>query len=478
MSISRFITRPIVRSISKSILGEDSLYANAPASTPVLYPLDASEAELQGIGYAGRLENPSFAQQQGGYTIPDGNGNPSAFYGMFPSLTGIVPLDLSSGDIAVEFDLSPGGSFTPDGAGSLLLANFKAWVVRLSDQQELLAVNMTRQQDSSATALFSVMGTTQGSSSLDPDENHRVGFLFENSTGKFRVWVNSTEVTLTDDTLPDLSAVVLGFLLTSSSADDNGAAGTTMTTRLITDPYWFTTPFPLGSVAIDGVTPVSTPSTSVATLLHMDGADGGTSFPDEAGRVWTTLSIAKTSTDQAKFGGASLKCATVDDGLTTPAAASLEFGDADFTLEAWVYMNAGYTSTTRMLMAQRNGAQDEETFTLALSAASMGAPRFIFTEDGDGTRYNAQGTPPTEGQWCHIAVCRFNDTITVYTDGVGGTPLDVTGLSLYPGTANFRIGTAVGYEPAFSGYIDEVRVLTGIAAYQGDFTPPAAPFTY
>ena len=252
----------------------------------VTYPLDASEAELQGIGYAGRLENPSLAQQQGGYTIPDGNGNPSAFYGMFPSLTGIVPLDLSSGDIAVEFDLSPGGSFTPDGAGSLLLANFKAWVVRLSDQQELLAVNMTRQQDSSATALFDVMGSTQGSSSLDPDENHRVGFLFENSTGKFRVWLNSTEATLTDDTLPDLSAVVLAFLLTSSSADDNGAAGTTMTTRLITDPYWFTTPFPPGSVAIDGVTPVTfTPLSLFATTdgFWGDSTDGATLFESTAG---------------------------------------------------------------------------------------------------------------------------------------------------------------------------------------------------
>ena len=55
-------------------------------------------------------------------------------------------------------------------------------------------------------------------------------------------------------------------------------------------------------------------------LLHMDGADGSTTFIDESGKTWTRAGNAQIDTSQYKFGGASGLFDGSGDWVDTPGS--------------------------------------------------------------------------------------------------------------------------------------------------------------
>src|SRR3972149_9214360 len=60
-------------------------------------------------------------------------------------------------------------------------------------------------------------------------------------------------------------------------------------------------------------------------LLHMDGANGSTTFTDEMGQAVTANGNAQISTAQSKFGGASGLFDGTGDYLSVPASADWDF---------------------------------------------------------------------------------------------------------------------------------------------------------
>src|SRR5687768_6144765 len=68
-------------------------------------------------------------------------------------------------------------------------------------------------------------------------------------------------------------------------------------------------------------------------LLHMDGADGSTTFTDESGKTWTARGDAQIDTAQSVFGGASGRLDGNGDFVDTPDHADWDFGSGDFTLD-------------------------------------------------------------------------------------------------------------------------------------------------
>ena len=78
---------------------------------------------------------------------------------------------------------------------------------------------------------------------------------------------------------------------------------------------------------------------NVVLLLHMNGANSGTTFTDSSSfaRTVTTYGDAKTSTTQSKFNGSSGLFDGTTDRLSVPASSDFNMGSGDFTIETWIY---------------------------------------------------------------------------------------------------------------------------------------------
>src|SRR5262252_2595002 len=85
--------------------------------------------------------------------------------------------------------------------------------------------------------------------------------------------------------------------------------------------------------------PSSTVDSFTKILLHMDGADATTSFPDDApttvAHAWTAAGNAQVDTADSKFGGASLLLDGTGDWVTTVDSADYTLGSNDWTVDFW-----------------------------------------------------------------------------------------------------------------------------------------------
>jgi len=200
---------------------------------------------------------------------------------------------------------------------------------------------------------------------------------------------------------------------------------------------------------------------SVVLLLHMDGADGSTTFTDVKGHPVTPVGNAKISTTESRFGGASGHFDGTGDFVSTAASPDFDFnGTGPFTIEAWVNGTGTFWSN--------------DSFGLVLSIQNGSELRLWIV---DVLPWNFVGTVAgvvTDG-WHHVALSYDGTTYRVFVDGVQSFSVDGTMSQQAP--PQCIIGSyAGGVEPFFNGYLDEVRVTKGVARYTASFTPPATQF--
>lgn len=228
---------------------------------------------------------------------------------------------------------------------------------------------------------------------------------------------------------------------------------------------------PYGS-ASGTVTPASGILLGASLLLHFDGANGSTTFTDSSPNNLTVTANgnAQISTAQSKWGGSS-GYFDADAGTYASISSFPDFdGAGDFTIEMWIYANivgpwqpllGSLASANGGLWFSLNSAQDTDTLAIAQHNFALweAGPAGIQAET-----------------WHHIACVRIGNVLRFYVDGSQiGSDIDVTGLSfpigdLYIGSHN--IGAT---EVAFNGYIDDLRIVKGVAVYTGNFTPPTSP---
>ena len=213
-------------------------------------------------------------------------------------------------------------------------------------------------------------------------------------------------------------------------------------------------------------------------LLPFDGTNGATTTSDlsNSNHTPTFAGNAQISTAQSKFGGSSLYLdgsdqvdlgSSSDWNWPTPSGAS-----GDFTIEFWHRRTA--TTNWGTFFSTEN-----------VSYGGIGTAGFIFGYDSnnnklawyDGTWYyasNGSNTTLAVDTWYHIAAVRYGSTTKLYLNGV--EELSFTDSGSY-GTAKLWLGGR-GPEPPASftgmveGYIDDVRIIKGVARYTSNFTAP------
>lgn len=217
------------------------------------------------------------------------------------------------------------------------------------------------------------------------------------------------------------------------------------------------------------------------TMLHMDGADLGTTFTDDetSPKTYTANGGAVTSTSAQKFGTASgLFVSATSSYITTPDHADFNFGSGNFTIDFWInfvtlvgngtFVNQYQSATEVMviLIDQTNRYIDIK------SAGVTGGEIFV----------QPTGQNLSTGVWYHIAIIRgWGGNANQWVICLNGDPGNsiLTDSSTYPDYSGpFEIGRSgeSGGSRYVNAYIDEFRVSKGIARWTANFTPPAAPY--
>jgi hypothetical protein len=204
---------------------------------------------------------------------------------------------------------------------------------------------------------------------------------------------------------------------------------------------------------------------SVALLLPLNGTNGGTTFTDASSfaRTITPTGDAQTSTTQNKWGGSSAKFDGSGDYLSTTLSSAI--GTADFTFEAWVYINSLAADAPIMVIGDEANTDSMLLYVLTNGRVALYGVSSFAGSPGD----------VSTGAWVHVAATRQGTTLRAFVNGVqkaGGTH----GYSL---TNTVTIAAQL-YTGAIStpldGYLQDLRITVGVARYTANFTPPSAPF--
>jgi hypothetical protein len=156
--------------------------------------------------------------------------------------------------------------------------------------------------------------------------------------------------------------------------------------------------------------------------------------------------------------------------LNTPASSEFTLSTNDFTVEFWIFITA-FTPTAFRPISQGTYAAGEF---------------LLVVYDNGGFDWCGSTTPIISGSiltdtfragfWQHVAICRSGTDMAFYVNGVSKG----TATSSY----NFSGATSVyiGGNPSTSsqylnGFMSNVRIVQGAAAYTQSFIPTSGPFT-
>lgn len=203
-----------------------------------------------------------------------------------------------------------------------------------------------------------------------------------------------------------------------------------------------------------------------------DGGQGGS---------LTVSSTTGTTIDTTvkKFGASSL-------AVDTAAGAQVKYANStafeltgDFTIEAWVWLNANSSSSTNaFFMCAKRGLDysTEHSYTwgyLPTGYTSTNPQSFIFII-GSGTGgtnfYSSTYVMPSQ-QWVHCAVTKTGGNLRFFADGVLISTA-ATALNCATTTGEFRVGNATDTSSAAQLFKLDELAITKSAKYTANFTPP------
>ena len=202
---------------------------------------------------------------------------------------------------------------------------------------------------------------------------------------------------------------------------------------------------------------------NVSLLLHMDGANGSTTFTDSSsnGFTGTANGNAQISTTNPKFGSGCLLLDGAGDFISYAHNAKLSI-DQTFTIEAWVRFNAFPVSTISAILSKWGAgtlSNDECVFYYENGSNKLG---FDFRSGSTYNSVTSSAVTLSTGTYYYLAVSRNGST---FTFNINGTTSNATNSSVInnPGFYDLTVGRWGGYsEYDLDGRIDELRLTKGI----------------
>ena len=232
-------------------------------------------------------------------------------------------------------------------------------------------------------------------------------------------------------------------------------------------------------------TNIAVPMANLALLIHSDSTNGNQTFTD-SGPNGHTITVnggsggVEHSTDTVRssaFGATSIKF----DGAYNPSdylsiADHDDFTwDGDFTVDYWFRSHHPGTNT-KVIMGNGNHNAGIGTL-IGANGGADGAGVEKLWNYAAGGHYQAN-FGWSINTWYHLAWTRSGTTVRGFLNGVLKlTQTGVTNDYASGVTAPWHIGATVETTPGYvyKGYLDEIRILKGRAAWTAAFTTPTAP---
>ena len=201
---------------------------------------------------------------------------------------------------------------------------------------------------------------------------------------------------------------------------------------------------------------------SVAANYELDEGSGSAAL-DSSGHHLDGLISGGPAWAGGMF-GLSLSLDGVNDLVQVPSSSLLEFGAQDsFSVEAWVRSEPGYAVTSQFVAKQTSLSSPGFSMMQLNHLQSYFWVRLRDT-DGDQTPWlgNGGGGFINEGNWHQVVmvVDRSADTLTLYTDGVGSAPYNLTTVGI-DGIGSLTSGAPLslgGPTYRYRGNLDRVRI--------------------
>ncbi|MBF0452668.1 MAG: VCBS repeat-containing protein, partial [Candidatus Magnetomorum sp.] len=217
---------------------------------------------------------------------------------------------------------------------------------------------------------------------------------------------------------------------------------------------------------------VTLDGTHTVLMLHMDDDQFKDSSPGS--HIVTIYGDPIRAVGEGKFGDA-IYFDGVGDALEINVNEDFYFGTGDFTIDFWIktrryddnyegYLQMGTSAFPSMISIYRMRSG------VATSGGSLIAVSAI---DGNDLVMYSNTFMNDHDNWHHVAFTRKNKTFYLFFDGTNVQTMSSETNSIIPDTFVInRISTNL-----FQGYIDEVRVIKGLAVWSTEsFTPSNAPY--
>jgi Concanavalin A-like lectin/glucanases superfamily len=220
------------------------------------------------------------------------------------------------------------------------------------------------------------------------------------------------------------------------------------------------------------------PDAFTKLLLHCNGADGSTAFPDSSTvpKTVTAVGNAQVDTAQSKFGGASALFDGTGDYLTLADSTDWEFGNGDFTIDFWVrFSNKGLNAQEEFVSQYAGGANKGWDFAYANGSTLL---RFNRSTTGSDDVALSVTWAPADNTWYHVALTRNGADLRFFVNGTQqGATQNIGTATIFAPNAALMVGSVIsGGINNLAGWLDEVRISKGIARWTANFTPPTAPY--
>ena len=221
----------------------------------------------------------------------------------------------------------------------------------------------------------------------------------------------------------------------------------------------------LSNISADGSTVGDLYFPQTELLLPFEGTNGATTTSDLSNN---NLSLgfggtAQISTAQSKLGSSSLLLDGNSDYLTF----DLPTLSSTFTVEFW--FRASTLSGNRSMITNYGGSTTGWWIQYTNSYLKVGF--------AGNNAHIASTTTLSTDTWYHVALSGSAGSYKLFLNGTqeGST---YTGSTQLAGRSEASIGALYsgGYTSLFHGYIDDMRVTSGVARYTSNFTPPTTAY--
>ena len=205
-----------------------------------------------------------------------------------------------------------------------------------------------------------------------------------------------------------------------------------------------------------------------AAIMDFEGTNGDTFTNEWRNNVEVALTNGATiSNTQFKVGSTSLSLpvtSTSGKPMCSPALVA-PLGAGNFTVECWVY-------PTSFTNSSFPGIWDLRSASSTGIGVYFSGTNLIVRVNSTSNSYALATIGITLNNWSHIAVERVSGTITLY---VGGTSqATIADTTSYVSNQLYVASTFDGY--AMQGYLDNFRITTAKAVFNGAFTPPTVAY--